>query len=83
MNPVKPKYHDLWSKDEKKAIKRYILLFGYGRWSKMRSFSKHNDRSLFKKSDDELRAYANVFLIHLCSCLNQDDSTLDLMEKIV
>lgn len=36
--------------------------------------SKHSPgcKLLFKKSDDEMRPYANMFLIYLASCIDED-----------
>jgi hypothetical protein len=49
-------------------------MFGYGRWSKIRSISKHtqNCKMLWKKTDEEMRPYANMLLIHMLNCLSDD-----------
>ena len=44
------------------ALKKYILQFGYGRWSKVRFTSKKSEGLLKHKSDREMRPYANWFL---------------------
>ena len=39
---------------------------------------------LWQKSDDEMRPYANMFLVHLVNCLNQNDpSEREQLQEIV
>jgi hypothetical protein len=47
------------------ALKKYLLQFGYGRWSKIRSMAKPYCKVLSTKPDEEMRAYANLFILHL------------------
>ena len=72
-NPKETKFH-AWNKVEVNAIKKYLLMYGYGRWSKIRAASKHahSCKILMKKADDDMRPYANMFLIHLVNCLTED-----------
>ena len=66
---------DTWGTVELMAMKKYLLQFGYGRWSKIRSISKHSAlcKILWKKTDDEMRPYANMFLIHLINCIDENN----------
>ena len=40
-----------WSSIEKENLKKYLLLFGYGRWDKIKKHSKHHCKLLKDKSD--------------------------------
>ena len=59
------------------------MLFGYGRWSKIRSVSKHADKLLANKSDEELRSYSNMFLLHLANNLNEKPDTQDKLLRLI
>ncbi len=47
---------------EKETLKKYLLQFGYGRWRKIRKYSKLNCKILKDKSDVEMKAFANDFI---------------------
>ena len=47
---------------EKESLKKYLLMFGYGRWSKIRKYSKNHDKILKEKPDIEMKAFANDFI---------------------
>lgn len=47
---------------EKETLKKYLLQFGYGRWRKIRKYSKNHDKILKDKSDVEMKAFANDFI---------------------
>ena len=47
---------------EKETLKKYILIYGYGRWSKIRKISASSCQILKDKPDAEMKAYANDFL---------------------
>ena len=77
--------YERWNKSEVQALRKYLLQFGYGRWSKIRSISKHsaNCKLLHKKSDDEMRPYANMFLIHLVNCIDSSLTDKQNLTEIV
>ena len=45
-------------------------MFGYGRWSKIRAVSRSRCKVLAQATDEEMRPYANVFLLGLAHCLD-------------
>ena len=47
---------------EKETLKKYLLQFGYGRWTKIRKFSSSQDKILMKKTDREMKAFSNDFI---------------------
>ena len=47
---------------EKETLKKYLLQFGYGRWRKIRKYSKNHCKILKDKSDVEMKAFANDFI---------------------
>jgi hypothetical protein len=55
-------------------------MFGVGRWSKLRSQAKKLSKPLSERSDDDLRAYSNFFIISIASCLKDNN---DLLESVV
>jgi len=61
---------------EKETLKKYLLQFGYGRWNKIRKYSLSQDKILMKKSDREMKAFANDFLRTLFEFLQTDKSDL-------
>ncbi|CDW85165.1 f y-rich n-terminus family protein [Stylonychia lemnae] len=75
--------HHPWTKEEKRSLKRIILMFGYDRWSKMRSISKHSDKLIFKKDHNEIRAYANYFISLIVDCLSHDNDNKELIKKLL
>ena len=55
-------------------------MFGYGRWSKIRAVSRSRCTILAQATDEEMRPYANVFLLGLAHCL---DHLPKLQQKIL
>lgn len=51
-----------WGNIEKETLKKYLLVYGYSRWSKIRASSASTCRVLVNKSEAELRAFANDFV---------------------
>lgn len=47
---------------EKETLKKYILQFGYGRWSKIQRQSAETCKILQNKSLGEMKAYAQDFV---------------------
>eukprot|EP00347_Sterkiella_histriomuscorum_P008411 403345196 len=82
LNPKLPKHHEAWTKEEKRSLKRLILMFGYERWSKIRSISKLSDKLINKKSDDELRAYSNYFIMQIAESLQHDELFKDIIKRL-
>ena len=52
------------------------MIYGYGRWSKMRKNFQEVDGSLKKKSDTELRAYSVAFIKSILEYLNFEKNEL-------
>jgi hypothetical protein len=69
-----------WTREEMRSLKRYILVYGYNRWSKLRAVSRSNCKLLSKKPDDEIRCYANAFLFNLARNVPHDSK--DLAENL-
>lgn len=57
--------HTAWTNEKKRLLKRYLLVFGYGRWLKIKKESKARDRLLNDCKESEIRPYANIFLLGL------------------
>lgn len=51
-----------WVSMEKENLKKYLLIFGYGRWAKIRKYSRNHDKILKDKPDIEMKAFANDFI---------------------
>lgn len=51
-----------WNNIEKDNLKRNLLLYGYGRWSKIRKASREQSGFLANKEDGILKAYSNGFI---------------------
>lgn len=51
-----------WNNIEKDQLKKLILTFGYGRWAKIKKYSKVSGQFLVSKQDVEMKAFANAFL---------------------
>ena len=47
---------------EKETLKKYLLIYGYGRWPKIRSYSASMCKILKDKEDREMKAFANDFV---------------------
>ena len=64
--PTEPiQKHDAWTREKLRFLKRFMLMFGYGRWSKIRAVSRSRCKILSKATDSEMRPYANIFLLGL------------------
>lgn len=69
---------------EKETLKKYLLQFGYGRWNKIRKFSKNHDKILKDKSDIELKAFANDFIRTLFEFVqNEKDGTKNFLINLI
>ena len=47
---------------EKETLKKYLLNYGYGRWSKIRNYSAATCKILKDKPEMEIKAFANDFV---------------------
>ncbi|CDW90426.1 transforming growth factor beta regulator 1 [Stylonychia lemnae] len=65
-----------WGSMEKETLKKHLLLFGYGRWRKIRKYSKCHDKILKDKSDVEMKAFANDFIRTLFEYLQNEKNEL-------
>lgn len=63
-----------------KALKKYLLTFGYGRWSKIRSVSKHSCQILEHKIDEELRSYSHKLILFISETIPEN---VELQEKLL
>lgn len=63
-----------WDFEEREHMKKFLLVFGYGRWDKIKEASKENSvhfdakptSGLWNKSDGEVKAFANAFMRAIC-----------------
>jgi hypothetical protein len=51
-----------WGNIEKETLKKYLLIYGFGRWKKVRKASSNQCKILKDKTDVEMKAYANDFI---------------------
>ena len=51
-----------WGTMEKETLKKYLLIYGYGRWNKIRKQSAATCKILKDKSETEIHAFANDFV---------------------
>jgi len=51
-----------WSADDKEQLKKFILIYGYGRWKQIQEASRQIGGKLKDKSLSEVRGFANAFL---------------------
>ena len=58
-------------------------MFGYDRWSKIRSISKHSDKLIYKKDENEIRAYANYLIMLIIESIKHDIEKKDLVNKLI
>eukprot|EP00347_Sterkiella_histriomuscorum_P020477 403337650 len=65
-----------WGSMEKETLKKYLLQFGYGRWRKIRKYSKNHDKILKDKSDLEMKAFSNDFIRTLFEFLQNEKNEL-------
>lgn len=62
-----------WTNHEKECLRKYILIFGYGRWK----IIKHNSRGvLSEKPEIELKIFSNAFLKVIIEFLPQEKMEL-------
>ena len=61
---------------EKETLKKYLLQFGYGRWRKIRKYSRNHCKILKDKSDTELKAFSNDFIRTLYEFLQNEKNEL-------
>lgn len=59
-------------------MKKYLLIYGYGRWAKIRYTSASSCKILSKKSEEEMRTFANDFVRTLFENLISDKNELKL-----
>jgi hypothetical protein len=58
-------------------------MFGLQRWSKIRFYAKKICKPLSLRSDEEMRCYANFFLISVASCLQNNQSLLEVVLELI
>ena len=70
-----PSIH-VWGNMEKETLKKYLLIYGYGRWSKIRKISAATCKILKNKTDVEMKAHANDFVGTLYEHLQTEKNEL-------
>ena len=73
---VDKEIQNLWGNMEKETLKKYMLIYGYGRWVKIRSFSASQCKILQDKDDPEMKAFANDFVRALFENLQTEKNEL-------
>ena len=61
---------------EKETLKKYMLIYGYGRWPKIRCYSASQCKILQDKTDPEMKAFANDFVRSLFENLQTEKNEL-------
>ena len=61
---------------EKETLKKYMLIYGYGRWAKIRCYSANQCKILKDKPDSEMKAFANDFVRSLFENLQTEKNEL-------
>ena len=51
-----------WINMDKDALKKYLLVYGYGRWQKIRAASAKQCKLLKDKVDAHMKAFADDFV---------------------
>jgi len=51
-----------WTVNEREQLKKMLMIYGFGRWKKIRENSPEVDGTLKKKPDVELKAYSVAFV---------------------
>ena len=57
-------------------MKKYLLIFGYGRWSKIREISGNTCKILVERPEKEMQAFANDFVRTLFENLQTEKNEL-------
>lgn len=60
-----------WTLDDREQLKKYIMMFGYGRWKEIQEASRHGGGRLKDKTIPEIRAFANSFI----QCISMIDTS--------
>ena len=51
-----------WSADDKEQLKKFILIYGYGRWKQIQKASRQTGGKLQDKPISEVRGFANSYV---------------------
>ena len=51
-----------WGNIEKETLKKYLLIYGFGRWTKIRESSATTCKIIAERPVSEVRAFANDFV---------------------
>ena len=65
-----------WTVNEREQLKKVLMIYGYGRWEKIRKNSPEIDGTLKKKSDIELKAYSVAFIKSILEYLSFEKTEL-------
>ena len=73
---INKEVQDSWGNMEKETLKKYLLIYGYGRWPKIRCYSASMCKILKEKEDKEMKAFANDFVRSLFENLQTEKNEL-------
>ena len=76
INNLPRSLNEEWTNIEKDTLKKHLLLYGYGRWTKIRKSSKENSGFLVNKEDKLLRAFSNGFIRNIYQFIPYDKQEL-------
>lgn len=65
-----------WNLNERETLKKYLLIFGYGRWRKIRTATATSDHILEDKNDNQFQIYSISFMKALCALLPNEAKEL-------
>ncbi len=65
-----------WGNMEKETLKKYLLIYGYGRWQKIKKKSLQSCKILVNKTDTELEAFGADFVRTLFENLQTEKNEL-------
>lgn len=65
-----------WTMDDREQLKKYLLIYGYGRWKQIQEASKLAGGKLREKTVSEIRGFTNAFIQCIVENLSVDQSDL-------
>ncbi len=74
--PSQPALATKWTANEREQLKKLLLIYGYGRWNKIRKNSPELEGTISKKSDVELKAYSIAFIKSIVEYLSFEKTEL-------
>ena len=65
-----------WGNIEKETLKKYLLIYGYGRWGKIREACSNSCKMISEKPMRNIRAFSNDFVRTLFENLQTEKNEL-------